>query len=140
SLMKRYFIDTNVFIDIVIKRDEKRFDECNRLFKKIKANKIKAATGNVVLAELIWTLSSFYKAEKSEIARRIKAIIQLRGIIFVDDYDSLKAIDLFQTKSIKFIDALIASIKPIQEKKWIVVSFDRDFDKLGVIRKEPGQL
>jgi len=138
--MKRYFVDTNVFIDIVMKRDEKRFRQCSRFFQKVKLNKIKAVTGNVVLAELIWTLKSFYGIGKEEIARRIKSIIKLRGIKLVDNYDSLRAIDLYQSKSIKYIDALIASIKPIQEKKWTVVSFDKDFDRIGVNRKEPGKI
>ena len=138
--MKTYFIDTNIFIDIAIKRDEKKFEECSHFFKKIKANKIKAVTGNVVLAELIWTLKSFYGAEKEEIARRVKGIIQLRGLKVVDNYNAMTAIDLYQNKSIKFVDALIASIKPIQEKKWTVVSFDKDFDRIGINRKEPGQI
>jgi len=138
--MKRYFVDTNVFIDIVMKRDEKRFRQCSRFFQKVKLNKIKAVTGNVVLAELIWTLKSFYGIGKEEIARRIKSIIKLRGIKLVDNYDSLRAIDLYQSKSIKYIDALIASIRPIQEKKWTVVSFDKDFDRIGVNRKEPGKI
>ncbi|OIP03281.1 hypothetical protein AUK18_02340 [Candidatus Beckwithbacteria bacterium CG2_30_44_31] len=138
--MKRYFVDTNVFIDIVMKRDEKRFRQCSRFFQKVKLNKIKAVTGNVVLAELIWTLKSFYGIGKEEIARRIKSIIKLRGIKLVDNYDSLRAIDLYQSKSIKYIDALIASIRPIQEKKWTVVSFDKDFDRIAVNRKEPGKI
>ena len=138
--MKRYFVDTNVFIDIVMKRDEKRFRQCSRFFQKVKLNKIKAVTGNVVLAELIWTLKSFYGIGKEEIARRIKSIIKLRGIKLVDNYDPLRAIDLYQSKSIKYIDALIASIKPIQEKKWTVVSFDKDFDRIAVNRKEPGKI
>ena len=138
--MKRYFVDTNVFIDIVMKRDEKRFRQCSRFFQKVKLNKIKAVTGNVVLAELIWTLKSFYGIGKEEIARRIKSIIKLRGIKLVDNYDPLRAIDLYQSKSIKYIDALIASIRPIQEKKWTVVSFDKDFDRIVVNRKEPGKI
>jgi len=138
--MKRYFVDTNVFIDIVMKRDEKRFRQCSRFFQKVKLNKIKAVTGNVVLAELIWTLKSFYGIGKEEIVRRIKSIIKLRGIKLVDNYDPLRAIDLYQSKSIKYIDALIASIRPIQEKKWTVVSFDKDFDRIAVNRKEPGKI
>ena len=138
--MKRYFVDTNVFIDIVMKRDEKRFRQCSRFFQKVKLNKIKAATGNVVLAELIWTLKSFYGIGKEEIVRRIKSIIKLRGIKLVDNYDPLRAIDLYQSKSIKYIDALIASIRPIQEKKWTVVSFDKDFDRIAVNRKEPREI
>jgi len=139
-MMRRYFIDTNIFIDILMRRDEKRFIQCSRFFQKVKLNKIKAATGNVVLAELIWTLKSFYGIGKEEIVRRIKSIIKLRGIKLVDNYDPLRAIDLYQSKSIKYIDALIASIRPIQEKKWTVVSFDKDFDRIAVNRKEPGKI
>ena len=139
-MMRRYFIDTNIFIDILMRRDEKRFIQCSRFFQKVKLNKIKAATGNVVLAELIWTLKSFYGIGKEEIVRRIKSIIKLRGIKLVDNYDPLRAIDLYQSKSIKYIDALIASIRPIQEKKWTVVSFDKDFDRIAVNRKEPREI
>ncbi len=94
----------------------------------------------MILAELIWTLKSFYGIGKEEIARRIKSIIKLRGMKLVDNYDPLWAIALYQSKSIKYIDALIASIKPIQEKKWTVVSFDKDFDRIGINRKEPGKI
>lgn len=138
--MRRYFIDTNIFIDILMRRDEKRFIQCSRFFKQVKSNKIKAVTGNVVLAELIWTLKSFYGIGKEEIVRRIKSIIKLRGIKLIDGYESMKAINLYLLRPIKYIDALIASIKPIQEKKWTVVSFDKDFDRIGVNRKEPGKI
>ena len=37
----------------------------------------------------------------------------------------------------KFIDALIASHKSIQEEAAVIVSYDKDFDKLGILRKEP---
>lgn len=47
---------------------------------------------------------------------------------------------MFEQKPVKFIDALLASIKEIKEKKWKVVSYDRDFDKLGVVRIEPKEI
>ena len=59
-MKKRFYLDTNIFVSLLIERDEKQ-DECKRLVEKIKANKIKAVTGNVVLAELIWVLKSFYE-------------------------------------------------------------------------------
>jgi predicted nucleic-acid-binding protein len=38
----------------------------------------------------------------------------------------------------KWIDCLIASAPDIQSGETAVVSYDRDFDRLGVVRLEPG--
>ncbi len=136
---KRYFVDTNIFISLLIKRSGS-FEECRDFFEKIKINKIKAVTGNVVLAELVWTLKSFYGISKKDVVKRLEGILQLRGLKIIDRYDLTKTVELFDRKPIKYIDAMIASIKSIQDRKWIVVSYDKDFDKLGVKRVEPGEV
>lgn len=70
--------------------------------------------------------------------KAFKSIINLRGLEICDQYDYLKeAVELWEKYSVKFIDALIASNKEILEKKIIIVSYDKDFDKLTVIRQEP---
>jgi len=136
---KRYFVDTNIFISLLIKRSGS-FEECRDFFEKIKINKIKAVTGNVVLAELVWTLKSFYGISKKDVVKRLEGILQLRDLKIIDRYDLTKTVELFDRKPIKYIDAMIASIKSIQDRKWIVVSYDKDFDKLGVKRVEPGEV
>ncbi len=138
-MKKRFYLDTNIFVSLLIERDEKQ-DECKRLVEKIKANKIKAVTGNVVLAELIWVLKSFYGIKKIDVVEKIKGILRLRGLRVIDNYQLSKSVEIFEKKPVKYIDAMIASVEPIQEKKWVVVSFDKDFDKIGVLRKEPGEI
>ncbi|OGK35629.1 hypothetical protein A3A93_05215 [Candidatus Roizmanbacteria bacterium RIFCSPLOWO2_01_FULL_38_12] len=135
--MKRYFIDTNIFLRVLIKEDEKSFQECILLLKTIKENKLKAVTSSVVLAEIVWTLLSFYTFPKNRTAEAVESIINLRGLQVLDNYNHRLAIKTFAQSKIKYIDALISSIKEILEKKWIIISYDRDFDKLNVIRKEP---
>lgn len=138
-MTKKFYIDTNIFISLLINRDDRQ-KECQRLVEKIKLNKIRAVTGNLVLAELVWVLKSFYGIPKKEITEKIKGILRLRGLKIIDDYDLSEAIDIYEKKSVKFIDALIASTRLIYQKKWVVVSFDKDFDKIGVLRKEPAEL
>ncbi len=135
-----YFIDTNIFLRALHKENEKLFRESISLLTSIKENKIEAYTATVVLTEVVWTLSSFYKISKGKIIEGLTGIINLSGLKIMDQYNQLRALELYEKHSIKYIDALIASNEDIYTKKLIVVSYDRDFDKLKIIRKEPGEI
>lgn len=138
--MERCFIDTNVFLRLLIKENRFSFNDCLRFFEAVKKNKIKGVTSTLVLAEIVWTLTSYYNFSKKEAARAVKGVVNLRGLKLVDEIEIDLALELFSGRPVKFIDALIASNKKIFSGEWLVVSYDKDFDKLGVIRKEPGEV
>lgn len=136
----KYFIDTNIFLRTLIKEDEKSFTECVRFLTALKQNKIKAVTGNIVLAEVAWTLSSYYQFSKKQVVQALKSIINLRGLVIKDYYDQGVALSLFGKFKVKYIDSLIASNKYLRQKTWTLISYDKDFDKLGILRKEPKEV
>lgn len=88
----------------------------------------------------MWTLLSFYKVDRSTAAEAVRGIVNLRGLKLVDGYDPLAALGMFDDKGVKFIDAMLASIPKIKSGTIAVVSYDKEFDKLGVVRKEPGEV
>ena len=55
----------------------------------------------------------------------------------MDKYNYEGALRIYNDKSVKYIDALISSIDNVSSREWIVISYDKDFDKIGVIRMEP---
>ncbi|MEK7524747.1 MAG: PIN domain-containing protein [Patescibacteria group bacterium] len=136
----KYFIDTNVFLRVLIKEDPESFNSGLKLLEKVKKGNIKAVTSSLVLAEISWTLGSFYKFKKNDIVRSIKSIISLHGLTIVDEIDWLYALDLYSAKKTKLIDCLIASKKEIREKKWPVVTYDQDFKKLSVHSITPAEI
>lgn len=136
----KYFIDTIIFLRTLIKEDKKTFNECYRFFETVKQGKIKAMTGNLVLAEAGWTLSSYYGFPKTKVVQALEGIINLGGLQIIDGYQPRVSLELYKAKQVKYIDTLIASIKGIQEKRLTVISYDEDFDKLGVLRKEPQEV
>lgn len=139
--MKTYFLDSNIFLRIFTDDNKKMASDCVKLLKGITTNNsIKAYTSNIVLSEIVWTLGSFYKYPKSELVKVIKSIVNLANVEIVDNFDTLVASEIYENKSVKFIDSLISSIKGIYTRNWIVVSYDKDFDKLGAKRLEPSQL
>ncbi len=136
----KYFIDTNVFLRVLIKEDPESFNAGLKLLGKVKKGSLKAVTSSLVLAEIGWTLSSFYKFEKEDVVRSIRSIIGLHGLVIVDKVDWLYALDSFSRKKVKLIDCLIASRKEIREKKWTVVTYDKDFEKLGIRNASPAEI
>ena len=138
--MKRVFVDTNIFLETLIKRKKEDYLQCVRLFELARDRKIKLVTAVVVIAEVAWTLKSFYGFSRQKVADGLESIYRLPGLSMIDKYDLSVAISMYKNSGVKFVDALVASIKPVGEKEWVVVSYDKDFDKLGVIRKEPKEL
>ncbi len=135
-----YFIDTNIFLRVLIKEDETQYARCYSVLKAIKENKIKARTSTVVLTEIVWTLNSYYKFPKKDITIAVRSILHLRGLDIKDYYNYPKALEWYEKYSIKFIDALIASHPEIQEKKMTIISYDRDYRKLPVLFLTPEKL
>lgn len=138
--MNTYLLDTNIFLRIFSGLDSGQKGECQLLLKKVESGDIKVVVPNLVLSEIVWTLSSYYKHSKKEIVSAIKSILNVSNIKFIDGYDVFLGLNIFEIKSVKYIDSQIVSINEVQKKEWTIVSYDKDFDKLGVKRLEPSQI
>jgi predicted nucleic-acid-binding protein len=138
--MKPLFIDTNIFLRILTKDNKRMFDECMNLLMFIKTGKIESRTSTLVLSEIVWTLGTTYNFSRKRIADAIKSIINVPEIKVVEGHEIMLATEFFEKYSVKFIDSLIASIPGIQSGEWTIVSYDKDFDKLGIKRVEPSDI
>lgn len=135
-----FLIDTNIFLRSIVNTEKKAHIECSNFLKLVQLNKVKASTTSVVLSEIAWTMKSFYKIPKSEICIALKSILTLGNLSICDDYDHELAIDYYLNNKIKYIDAQIASVLINSNKFKSIVSYDKEFDKIDVIRKEPNEI
>lgn len=136
----KFFIDTNIFLRVVAKDDANKLINCQKLIEAIKSAKITAATSSLVLAEVVWTCQKGFRLTKLEAFEVAKSIASIKNLKFQEKQRTSLAVDLFEKSNVKFIDCLIASHSQIVAGKMAVVSYDKDFDVLGVKRIEPGQL
>ena len=136
----KYFIDTNIFLRLLVKDEEKTFNDCFKLLEHVREGKIKAFTSSIVLAEVCWTLLSYYQFPKEKTIKALKSILALKNLKISDNFEPQSAVELYAGKSVKFIDSLIVSLVKSKKEEITVVSFDKDFDKLNVRRVEPGEV
>ena len=107
------------------------------MFKSALGGEITLSTSEMVIAELIWTLLSYYKVPKAQVVEKVSVILATENL-FVPDKDILAdALVLYARKNIDFIDAYNAVFMKYQGLREIY-SYDQDFETIEDIeRKEP---
>lgn len=135
-----YLLDANIFLRVLVKEEEEDFHECVGLLEKVKRSKIKAVAAGVVLAEVGWVLRSYYMLKRKDAAKKLAGISRLAGLKIVDDYDWVKAIEMYEKFNVKLLDAVLATMPGVANRKWVIVSYDKDFKKLPIEWRTPRQL
>lgn len=117
------FVDTNVFLRFFVRDVESFYQKAKELFEKAENGEVKLETSDLVIAEIVWVLESYYDFSKSEIKEVVDTILETKNIK-VANYSRVKeAVDLYASGKMDFIDAYnISYIKAKDYKK--VATFD----------------
>lgn len=131
------FIDTNIFIRFLTNDISEKADACEHLFRKAAENNETFFTTEMVIAEIISVLESYYELPKKEVQEMVEKIL-ITPFLFCPQKDLiLNALTIYGDKNIDYIDAYNASILREQGIKE-VYSYDRHYDKIDwVSRMEP---
>lgn len=106
--MANLFVDTNVFLRFLTNDDPGKAKRAETLFRDALRGKVRLATSLLVIAEIIWTLESFYKVAKPDIAAKVEKILNTPNLECPDMPLILLALDLYVHASIDFVDAYTA--------------------------------
>lgn len=92
---------------------------------------------DLVLAETVYVLQSFYKAPRAQVADAMRSLVAFPSIVTVDPALLLRAIEVYEVDRIDVADAyLVACAESTGVNR--VASFDRSIDRVGTIeRVEP---
>lgn len=92
---------------------------------------------DVVLAECVYVLQSFYEVRRAQIAAFMRAAIAFPSIAVLDATTLLRALEAYELDRLDFADAyLVAQAEATGVRE--ILSFDRSIDKIEtVVRREP---
>jgi predicted nucleic acid-binding protein len=92
---------------------------------------------DLVLAEMVYVLESFYGVPRSEIAGMARALLALPAIVAGDHELLLRAVELYEVVRLDFAEAYLVAVAELSDVKR-VASFDRQIDRVkSVERVEP---
>src|SRR5512145_247483 len=103
------FVDTNLFLRFLTNDVPAQADAVEKLLRQAEQNKIQLITNSMVIAEIIWTLESYYECQREDIQNKILAILNTGGLEIPEGDLILRAIIWYTEKNVDFIDAYNAA-------------------------------
>ena len=133
---KRQLVDTNVLTRFFTGEPPDMAAKARRLVEIADDGEVVLVVLPVIVAETFYTLESYYEMPRKEVAAKLNAFLQSRGIEAVEPARIADALKRCQDRNAHFADAYLAAASV--ELGDPVASFDRDLDKFkDVQRIEP---
>lgn len=89
---------------------------------------------DLIVAETIYVLESFYKTPHSQIATAMRSLVALHSVVTVDPALLLRALEVYESDRIDFAEAyLVACAESSGVNR--IASFDRSIDRVGTIER-----
>jgi predicted nucleic acid-binding protein len=89
---------------------------------------------DLIVAEVVYVLESFYEVERARVAELVRAIIGYPAILVVDEPLLLRALEIYELERLDFADAyLVAGAEA--SGVGAIASFDRAIDRVATVRR-----
>lgn len=92
---------------------------------------------DLVVAECVYVLESFYEVDRERVAEMMRAAIALPSVRTIDNAPLLRALEVYEVNRLDFAEAyLVAQAETTGVSA--ILSFDRSIDRVDTVtRREP---
>jgi len=130
------FIDSNVFLRFLTKDDPVKAERVKALLQQAERGEVELLTSETAIAELVFVLSSprLYKLSRGAVRTVLLPIVSLEGLKLPNHSVFVRALDLYATTPMNFVDAL-AVAQMERRKVTEIYSYDEHFDRVAGIKR-----
>ena len=129
-------LDTNVIVRFLVSDKSPKYQNLYSFFEALENGSMMVELKLIVLFQLIFVLKSFYKVPKEQIANGVTDLLKYKGISVKNKSMVRRMLEIWRNNNLDIVDCyLIASLEGDTQN--VLYSYDRDFDKFNINRKEP---
>ena len=129
-------LDTNVIVRFLVSDKSPKYQNLYSFFEALENGSMMVELKLIVLFQLIFVLKSFYKVPKEQIANGVTDLLKYKGIAVKNKSVVRRMLEIWRNSNLDIVDCyLIASLEGDTQN--VLYSYDRDFDKFNINRKEP---
>ncbi len=136
STAKTHLIDANVVLRYLLNDDPNLSARASALLERVERGKEVVEITEVVLMEVVWTLTTYYQVPRKETSEKLTAFVSLPGVRAPSRRICMRALRDFGDSAADFVDCLLAARS--RTRGIPVYTFDEtDFKKLACDWKCP---
>ena len=126
----RAFIDTNILVRHLTGEPPEQARRATAFLAG--ANELLLA--DLVVAELVYVLESFYEVGREQVAELVRAVLGFSAAVVLDSALLLRAVEVYEVDRLDFAEAyLVASAEA--SGVGVIASFDRTIDRVPSIER-----
>lgn len=123
--MSGLIADTNIFLRLILNDIPEQADEVERLLKKAKKDNVKILVPQIIIFEIEYALSKYYKFLKVEIIDKLEAILVAPYFSIQDGNIFKKSLKDYREKNLSLVDCFLMAKSEIEEVQ--IFTFDKNF-------------
>lgn len=127
---RQAWLDTNVILRYLLRDSEELFQVVSPVFAQAESGELTLYLHPLIIAELVWTLDSFYGYEKREIVNVLSSFIDARGLEVVDKETVRLALEDYYAKNVDYIDAYLAAYASHNGPQTVITLDKKHFGRL----------
>jgi predicted nucleic acid-binding protein len=124
------FVDTNVLVRHLTGDPPEQAAQATRLLSRAEV----LLLPDLVVAEVVYVLESFYEVPRPRVAELVRAIIAFPAIGVADGSLLLRALEVYEVYRLDFADAYLVA-QAETSGVGAVVSFDKAIDRVPSVRR-----
>ena len=131
-MKERIYADTNIFIRFFADDMPEQTKISKKILKGLLEDKYELYVCNLVFAEIVYVLESYYKLDKKDILDKMFAILKFKNLVVENKSIIVEALEIYNDKNIDFTDAYMACHARKAGCNRLF-SFDKDFTKINFL-------
>jgi predicted nucleic acid-binding protein len=124
------FVDTNILVRHLTGDPPEQAARASRFLAA--ADELLLA--DLVVAEVVYVLESFYEVPRTRVAELVRAIIAFPAIVVLDPAMLLRALEVYETVRLDFAEAYLVA-QAERSGVGAVASFDKAIDRVTTVRR-----
>jgi len=128
SDVQRVVVDANVFLSMLVHRNEEQREAAKALLMKAEDGELEVILPQFVVFEIVYVLQSTYRIAGSEIAPMLRDLIALPGVLVIDECPWKQVLEYWPAPLPSIADAAIVAVAA-SKRDDAIATFDRKLAK-----------
>ena len=131
-----FSVDANVILRFLLRDHDELSPKARATIEAAAGGHIAIVLDPVLLAEVVWVLTSYYELSRAEIAAGLEPILKMDGVAMENKERYMRALEIYGSTQAHFGDAC-ACAAALEDCNGRLISFDRKLSEVeGISRTE----
>jgi uncharacterized protein len=136
-MVEEVLLDTNVILRHALADDPVHQQQARRLFEQAREGKLRLLVPSLVIAQVVWTLESFYRASREYITGLLQALLATPGVTAIEPRVASRCIEIYHAYNIEIVDAYLVALAEDSRTLVLATFHKRDFRRFAHLKLIP---